>query len=64
MNGFHFWVFIRSTAVDRAIESAQAMLSGMFPPTPNEQFDATLQWQPIPIHSAIDGQSDPVIPFI
>jgi hypothetical protein len=34
----------------------------MFPPeNEKERFDSNLNWQPIPVHSAIDGQPDPVI---
>uniref|UniRef100_A0A914H941 Acid phosphatase n=1 Tax=Globodera rostochiensis TaxID=31243 RepID=A0A914H941_GLORO len=45
-------VFIQSSGSDRALVSAQALLQGMYPPLAElEQFDPTLNWQPIPVHS-------------
>ncbi|VDK17437.1 unnamed protein product [Anisakis simplex] len=40
---------VMATSVDRATESAQAMLRGLFP-----------MWQPVPFHSTTPGEPDPV----
>ncbi|KAG7204215.1 hypothetical protein KM043_002046 [Ampulex compressa] len=44
-------VSVRSTYADRCIMSAQALLAGLFPPTPDEIFVPGLLWRPIPVHS-------------
>ncbi|KAI1732965.1 histidine phosphatase superfamily (branch 2) domain-containing protein [Ditylenchus destructor] len=54
-------VHIRSSEADRALSSAQAMLSGFFPPSKNEEFEAGLSWQPIPIHSSGPIAHDPLL---
>ena len=52
-------VFIRSTNVDRTIMSANSMLAGLFPPQDYQQFDPSINWQPIPVHT-YDLQTDPI----
>uniref|UniRef100_A0A914IET3 Acid phosphatase n=1 Tax=Globodera rostochiensis TaxID=31243 RepID=A0A914IET3_GLORO len=53
---------IRSTDVDRALESAQSLLSGMFPPqSDRERFDTALNWEPIAIHANRDVKNDPLL---
>lgn len=56
-------LFVRSSGEDRAIESAQSVMAGMFPPTAMERFLSTLAWQPIAIHT--NTVPDPLlIPFM
>lgn len=44
-------VWIRSTDVDRALMSAQANLAGFYPPQDWDVWDASMPWQPIPVHT-------------
>ncbi|KAF7639985.1 putative GTP-binding protein 6 [Meloidogyne graminicola] len=60
-NPLFLTVFIRSSSVDRAIESAQSLLSGLFPPSTDEKFDDTLNWQPIPVHTGTSKIKDPLL---
>ncbi|KAK2584977.1 hypothetical protein KPH14_008508 [Odynerus spinipes] len=41
---------IRSSYADRCIMSAQSLLAGLYPPTPEEIFIPGLAWRPIPVH--------------
>ena len=43
-------VYVRSTDVDRTMESAMANLAGMFPPTATDKWNEQLNWNPIPVH--------------
>ncbi|KAI6238634.1 Testicular acid phosphatase-like protein [Aphelenchoides fujianensis] len=55
-------VAVVSTDKERALVSAQAMLHGFFPPAAAaDRFDAALDWQPIPVHSAGVGAEDPLL---
>uniref|UniRef100_A0A914UYV1 Uncharacterized protein n=1 Tax=Plectus sambesii TaxID=2011161 RepID=A0A914UYV1_9BILA len=51
-------IYVRSTDEDRALTSAQAMLSGLFPPQGQQVWDKDIAWQPIPVHSATPGAED------
>lgn len=44
-------VYVRSTDYDRTLMSAEAQLAAWFPPGPNQTFNATIPWQPIPVHT-------------
>ncbi|CAD5228367.1 unnamed protein product [Bursaphelenchus xylophilus] len=57
----HKEVYIRSTDKDRALVSAQSMLSAMFPPTQSEMAISGMAWQPIAVHGAEPGAEDPLL---
>ena len=42
---------IESTDVDRCLMSAQANLAGLYPPQGDDVWEASLAWQPIPVHT-------------
>lgn len=44
-------VFVRSTDVDRTLDSAYSNLAGLFPPTGDEMWNDKISWQPIPVHT-------------
>ncbi|KAL3075889.1 hypothetical protein niasHT_032092 [Heterodera trifolii] len=55
-------IIIRSTDVDRALESAQSLLSGMFPPqSDGDRFDPALNWAPIAIHATREANHDSLL---
>ena len=42
---------VRSTDVDRTLMSAESQMAALFYPTPEQQFNQTITWQPIPVHT-------------
>ncbi|XP_067417720.1 prostatic acid phosphatase-like [Emydura macquarii macquarii] len=44
-------IFIQSTDYDRTIMSAQAHLTGLFPPMGSQIWNPRIRWQPIPVHT-------------
>lgn len=42
---------VLSSFRDRCIMSAQALLAGLFPPSPEDMFLPDLAWIPVPVHS-------------
>lgn len=44
-------IYIQSTDVDRCLTSAAHCLAGMFPPIPHKNWNKSLMWQAIPIHT-------------
>ncbi|XP_076666924.1 lysosomal acid phosphatase-like isoform X1 [Andrena cerasifolii] len=42
---------VQSSYADRCIMSAQSLLAGLYPPTPEEIFVPELNWRPVPVHS-------------
>lgn len=51
-------VYILSTDSDRAIESAEANLAGLFPPlSAEEKWNEEILWQPVPVHT-VPKESD------
>ncbi|XP_023695597.1 lysosomal acid phosphatase-like [Paramormyrops kingsleyae] len=44
-------VMVRSTDYDRTLMSAEAHLAGLYPPEGAQIFNASLAWQPIPVHT-------------
>ena len=55
---FNTQAYMRSSDTDRALVSAQAFLSGMYPATENWQWSPGNTWQPIPVHGATAGEDD------
>ena len=53
-------VYVRSTDVDRTMESAEANLAGLYPPVPQDKWNAQLNWNPIPVH-VVPAQYDVLI---
>lgn len=43
--------FTFSTDVDRSLMSASLVLAGLFPPSPAQQLEEGLNWQPVPVHT-------------
>lgn len=61
-------IYIRSTDVDRTLQSSESNLAGLYPPHGNQVWNADIEWQPIPVHTvaAVDdwliGASVPECP--
>ncbi|XP_076166347.1 lysosomal acid phosphatase-like isoform X2 [Ptiloglossa arizonensis] len=43
-------LLVQSSYADRCIMSAQTLLAGLYPPTPEEIFVPGLNWRPVPVH--------------
>ncbi|XP_019646427.1 PREDICTED: prostatic acid phosphatase-like [Branchiostoma belcheri] len=46
-----YQIHVQSTDVDRTLMSAQADLSGLFPPAGDQVWNPDIDWQPIPVHT-------------
>ncbi|XP_078664290.1 prostatic acid phosphatase-like isoform X3 [Branchiostoma floridae x Branchiostoma belcheri] len=46
-----YQIHVQSTDVDRTLMSAQADLSGLFPPAGEQVWNPDIPWQPIPVHT-------------
>ncbi len=44
-------IYVRATDTNRALESAEAMMAGIYPPSGDQIWNQDLLWQPISIHS-------------
>lgn len=61
-------IYIRSTDVDRTLQSSESNLAGLYPPHGNQVWNADIEWQPIPVHTVADvddwliGASVPACP--
>lgn len=44
-------IYIRSSDTDRTIMSALCNAAGMFPPSGEQVWEGSLNWQPVPIHT-------------
>ena len=54
---------VRSTDKDRTLMSAEADLSGLYPPTGNQIWEKGIEWMPIPVHT-VPLDQDYVILFL
>lgn len=55
-------IYVRSTDIDRSIQSALVILSELFRPKSAFAYHRGLDWQPIPVHT-VPLRSDHVIPM-
>lgn len=44
-------IYTRSSDVERCIESANALLAGLYPPKPESRWNPDLLWTPAPVHT-------------
>nr|XP_018898594.1 PREDICTED: testicular acid phosphatase homolog [Bemisia tabaci]XP_018898595.1 PREDICTED: testicular acid phosphatase homolog [Bemisia tabaci] len=51
-------VHVLSTFIDRALMSAELVLSGLYPPVKNQIWNSDLLWQPVPVHSTTPSTDD------
>ncbi|XP_061193974.1 prostatic acid phosphatase-like [Saccostrea echinata] len=47
----HSEIEVASSNEDRCLMSAYSNLAGFYPPTDQEKFDPSIEWQPIPVHT-------------
>lgn len=47
----HKQVYIRSSNVDRCLQSAESQLAGLYPPSGHQIWNPEIPWQPIPVHT-------------
>uniref|UniRef100_A0A1W7RAZ5 acid phosphatase n=1 Tax=Hadrurus spadix TaxID=141984 RepID=A0A1W7RAZ5_9SCOR len=55
-------VYARSSNIDRTMESAMALLAGLYPPESDWIWNKDLKWQPIPVHS-VPGKDDSLLNY-
>ncbi|XP_057302555.1 lysosomal acid phosphatase-like [Hydractinia symbiolongicarpus] len=56
----HKEVYIRSSATDRCLQSAEAQLAALYPPKGWQVWNADIPWQPVPIQT-VPADNDPVL---
>lgn len=53
----HEEIYIRSSNIDRCLQSAEAQLAALYPPKGRQVWKEELSWQPIPVHT-VPGAED------
>lgn len=56
----HTQVYIRSSDVERCLQSAESQLAGLYPPSGYQIWNPTILWQPIPVHT-VPKDSDVIL---
>lgn len=56
----HRNIYIRSSSVNRCLQSAESQLAGLFPPAGHQVWNPAIPWQPIPIHT-VPKDNDPLL---
>ncbi|CAJ0936378.1 unnamed protein product, partial [Mesorhabditis belari] len=54
-------VFVQSSDSERAMETGQAVMAGLFPAEGNRVWNASTEWQPTPMHTNGKGREDPLL---
>lgn len=56
----HKEIYIRSSNVERCLQSAETQLAGLYPPQGRQVWNKDINWQPVPVHTVPEDQ-DPVL---
>ena len=56
-------IYVQSTDVNRCLMSAQSVLASLFPPAGAQQWNTSVAWQPVPVHT-VPEEFDHVIKTI
>jgi len=54
----HKQVYIRSSNVDRCLQSAEAQLAALYPPQGRQIWNRDIKWQPVPVHTVPEDEDE------